>query len=164
MNFDHRMKLQTEEFAAADRFSAALGSLNMTAIVDDDYPRVRASYESALDALIRACIANGRMDGSPVRSTPRIDAILEEIREEIANAVTKFPTWPSRLVDAGNVVSEEAGELAKACLQVTYEPHKETLLGVRDEAIQTAAMCVRLLLSIDAYDCTPGPQHEQGLQ
>ena len=96
--------------------------------------------------------------------TPKIDAILNEIREEIANAVTKFPTWPTRLIDAGNVVSEEAGELAKACLQVTYEPHKETLLGVRDEAIQTAAMCVRLLLSIEDCDCTPGPQHKQGLQ
>lgn len=95
---------------------------------------------------------------------PNIDAIIEEIREEIANAVTKFPTWPTRLIDAGNVVSEEAGELAKACLQVTYEPHKETLLGVRDEAIQTAAMCVRLLLSIENYDCSPGPQHKQDFE
>lgn len=96
--------------------------------------------------------------------TPNIDSILNEIRAEIDNAVRKFPTWPTRLIDAGNVVSEEAGELAKACLQVTYEPQKETLLGVRDEAIQTAAMCVRLLLSIENYDCTPGPQHRQGLQ
>jgi len=46
---------------------------------------------------------------------------------------------------------------------VTYEPHKETLAGVRKEAIQTAAMCIRFLLSMDRYDCTPGPQHEQGL-
>jgi NTP pyrophosphatase (non-canonical NTP hydrolase) len=99
-----------------------------------------------------------------MNETPKIDAILDEIREEIDNAVRKFPTWPTRLIDAGNVVSEEAGELAKACLQVTYEPHKETLLGVRDEAIQTAAMCVRLLLSLEQYDCAPGPQHEQGLQ
>jgi len=87
--------------------------------------------------------------------------IIAEITAEIERATTKFPTWPTRIIDAGNVVSEEAGELAKACLQVTYEKHKETISGVRSEAIQTAAMCIRFLLSIDRYDTTPGPQHNQ---
>lgn len=89
--------------------------------------------------------------------------ITSEIMLEVERATDKFPTWPTRIIDAGNVVSEEAGELAKACLQVTYEPHKETLAGVRAEAVQTAAMCVRFLASIDRYDVTPGPQHEQEL-
>ena len=92
-----------------------------------------------------------------------VDHIMAEIEAEIARAVVKFPTWPTRIIDAGNVVSEEAGELAKACLQVTYEPHKETIEGARNEAIQTAASCIRFLLSIDKYDCSPGPQHEQEL-
>lgn len=164
MNTENRMELQTKEFDAADAFAKALRALNLTPIVDDDYPQVRRRYEHALEQLLVACAANGRWLQGGINKTPKIDAILDEIREEIANAVTKFPTWPTRLIDAGNVVSEEAGELAKACLQVTYEPHKETLLGVRDEAIQTAAMCVRLLLSIEQYDRTPGPQHRQGLQ
>jgi len=93
----------------------------------------------------------------------KLQSIFSEIEQELGRAVVKFPTWPTRLVDAGNVVSEEAGELAKACLQVTYEPHKETLEGARMEAIQTAAMAIRFLLSIEEYDCTPGPQHEQDI-
>jgi hypothetical protein len=79
----------------------------------------------------------------------------------VEKAIHKFPTWPTRIIDAGNVVTEEAGDLAKACLQVTYEKHKETLEGVRMEAIQTAAMCIRFLASMDRYDCSPGPQHKQ---
>lgn len=93
--------------------------------------------------------------------TNKAVAIIDEIVAEVEKAARKFPTWPTRIIDAGNVVSEEAGELAKACLQVTYEKHKETLDGVRMEAIQTAAMCVRFLASMDRYDCSPGEQHEQ---
>lgn len=87
--------------------------------------------------------------------------IVNDIMLEVIKATIKFPTWPTRIIDAGGVVFEEAGELAKACLQVTYEPDKETMAGVRTEAIQTAAMCIRFLSSIDYYDVTPGPQHKQ---
>lgn len=87
--------------------------------------------------------------------------IMGEIMAEVAKATRKFPTWPTRIIDAGNVVSEEAGELAKACLQVTYEKEKETLDGVRTEAVQTAAMCIRFLASMDVYDTSPGEQHHQ---
>lgn len=90
-----------------------------------------------------------------------IHPILAEIMVEVEKATLKFPTWPTRVIDAGNVVSEEAGELAKACLQVTYEKHKETLDGVRMEAIQTAAMAIRFLASMDRYDTSPGEQHAQ---
>ena len=88
-------------------------------------------------------------------------SIVAEVLAEVEKATRKFPTWPTRIIDAGNVVSEEAGELAKACLQVTYEKEKETLAGARTEAIQTAAMCFRFLASIDRYDTSPGEQHEQ---
>ena len=90
-----------------------------------------------------------------------MEDIVNEILAEVEKATAKFPTWPTRIIDAGNVVAEEAGELSKACLQVTYEPHKETMDGVRMEAIQTAAMCVRFLASIARYDTAPGPQHSQ---
>lgn len=90
-----------------------------------------------------------------------IEQAIELIRAEVSKATTKFPTWPTRVIDAGNVVSEEAGELAKACLQATYEKHKETPEGVRMEAVQTGAMAIRFLMSMDRYDFTPGPQHSQ---
>ncbi len=89
------------------------------------------------------------------------DEAIELICIELQEAVSKFPTWPTRAIDAGNVVSEEAGELAKACLQATYEKHKESPEGVQMEAVQTGAMAVRFLMSMGKYDYTPGPQHEQ---
>lgn len=90
-----------------------------------------------------------------------IDEAMELIRAEVAKATRKFPTWPTRVIDAGNVVSEEAGELAKACLQSTYEQDKSGRDEIRMEAIQTGAMAVRFLMSLHRYDFSPGEQHEQ---
>ncbi len=156
---DDRFALQNREFAAGQLFSDALRAHDLTPIVDDDYPEIRNRYESAVNTLIRAFTDNGRLPAA--RHPSPLDVVILEIKAELVFALGKFPTWPTRLIDAGNVVFEEAGELSKACLQVTYEPHKETLDGVRKEAIQTAAMAIRFLLSVDKYDCTPGPQHNQ---
>lgn len=90
-----------------------------------------------------------------------IDEAIEAIRAEVAKATAKFPTWPTRVIDAAAVVGEEAGELTKACLEATYEKHKETPEGVQREAIQTGAMAVRFLMSMARYDYSEGPQHSQ---
>ena len=86
-----------------------------------------------------------------------IDAIVDEL----AKATDKFPTWPDDPVHAASVVFEEAGELQKATLEHMYEPHKSDLLDVRDEAIQTAAMALRFLISLHRYQFTPCKQHSQ---
>ncbi len=91
-----------------------------------------------------------------------LSAIMAEIEQEIGRAVAKFPAWPTDIIHAGNVVSEEAGELAKAILQAVYEPHKSTLTDVREEAVQTAAMCIRFLVSMDRYELMTSDQHLQG--
>lgn len=57
---DDRMALQSAEFDAMEKLADAWRSLTMTAIVDDDYPRVRHQYEGALTAFLTACKANGR--------------------------------------------------------------------------------------------------------
>ena len=54
------MDAQSAEFDAMEKLAAAWRSLTMTAIVDDDYPRVRHQYEGALRAFLTACKANGR--------------------------------------------------------------------------------------------------------
>lgn len=59
------------------------------------------------------------------------------------------------------VLGEEFGELTKAMLQLTYEPHKNSAAEVRSEAVQTAAMALRLLASLDVYEYRPGVQHAQ---
>jgi hypothetical protein len=92
-----------------------------------------------------------------------LTGIWEEIDEELHRAINKFPTWPTDIIHAGNVVSEEAGELSKAVLQAVYEPNKSNIEDVRKEAIQTAAMCIRFIRSLDAerYELEPCEQHSQ---
>jgi NTP pyrophosphatase (non-canonical NTP hydrolase) len=88
--------------------------------------------------------------------------VMNEIAAEIRAATQKFPEWPTDPIHAAGVVLEESGELAKAVLQETYEPHKQARDAVRKEAIQTAAMAIRFLLSIDRYQFAPSAQHRQG--
>ncbi|MBE0533691.1 MAG: hypothetical protein IH626_22945 [Rhodospirillales bacterium] len=89
-------------------------------------------------------------------------SIIDEIAAEVARATVKFPTWPTDPLHAVAVLGEEFGELTKAMLQLTYEPHKTSAEDVRKEAVQTAAMAMRLLMSLDRYTYTPGTQHRQG--
>lgn len=88
-------------------------------------------------------------------------ALFREVLAECERATAKYPTWPDDAIHAAAVVFEEAGELQKATLQHAYEPHKADLLDVRDEAIQTAAMCLRFLASLHRYSFRRGSQHSQ---
>jgi hypothetical protein len=85
----------------------------------------------------------------------------DEIAAEVERAVAKFPTWPTDPLHALAVLGEEFGELTKAMVQLTYEPHKTSAGEVKAEAIQTAAMALRLYRSLDLYEYRPGVQHKQ---
>lgn len=87
--------------------------------------------------------------------------IIEQVFAEISRATEKFPTWPSDPLHALAVLSEEFGELSKDMLQLVYEPHKTNIDNARKEAIQTAAMAIRLAMSLDSYDYSPCEQHSQ---
>ena len=84
-----------------------------------------------------------------------------EVLDEVCRATRKFPTWPSDPIHAAAVVTEECGELVKAVTEHTYEPHKSSRDDVRKEALQTAAMAVRFLMSMDVYRFAPCEQHSQ---
>lgn len=84
-----------------------------------------------------------------------------EVYAEIDRATAKFPTWPTDPLHAVSVLGEEYGELVKAVLQHAYEPRKSELSDVREEAIQTAAMALRFVRSIDQYEFTRCKQHSQ---
>lgn len=96
-----------------------------------------------------------------IAAKPAPVAALGEVIAEIRKATAKFPTWPTDPLHAFAVLGEEVGELQKATLQAVYEPHKSTKDDVRNEAIQTAAMAIRFLMSLDAYEYSKCPQHEQ---
>lgn len=84
-----------------------------------------------------------------------------ELAEEIANAINKFPTWPTDPLHALAVLGDEFGELTKAMLQLTYEPHKSSVEKVRTEALQTVAVALRLFRSLDRYEYHRSEQHDQ---
>ena len=86
---------------------------------------------------------------------------LEHIMVEIHQSMEKYPTWPTDPIHALAVLGEEYGELTKDVLQMTYEPHKSSIQNVRTEAIQTAAMAIRFVMSLDKYEYTALKQHTQ---
>ena len=88
--------------------------------------------------------------------------LLDEVKAELDRAVVKFPTWPTDPFHALAVLGEEYGELTKAVLQHTYEPHKNvTRHDIRAEAIQTAAMALRWAMSLPVYPYRRCEQHTQ---
>ena len=87
--------------------------------------------------------------------------VTDQVFAEVKRATLKFPTWPTDPLHALAVLGEEHGELTKAMLQLTYEPHKTDANEVRTEAIQTAAMALRLAMSLDRYSYRQSPQHYQ---
>lgn len=89
------------------------------------------------------------------------NTVVNEILKEVERATLKFPTWPTDPLHALAILGEEYGELTKAVLQWTYEPHKTSLDEIRIEAIQTAAMALRFALSLDAYAYDESYQHMQ---
>ena len=92
-----------------------------------------------------------------------MDRIYSEIFAELDRAIDKFPTWPSDPLHAIAVLGEEYGELVKGVLQLVYEPHKTNLEAVRQEAVQTAAMAIRFMVSFDVYNYQKSQQHGQQL-
>ena len=89
--------------------------------------------------------------------------VIKQILQELDRATAKFPTWPTDPLHALAVLGEEFGELTKAMLQFTYEPRKGvTRQDIREEAIQTAAMALRLAMSLPCYQYRKAPQHSQG--
>lgn len=97
----------------------------------------------------------------------RIDGVVflpgdwQLVMDEVARATLKFPTWPTDPLHAVAILGEEFGELTKAVLQTTYEPHKMHDGELRAEAIQTAAMALRFLASLACYKFAPCAQHKQ---
>ena len=78
-----------------------------------------------------------------------IAIILEEVVQEFISAQKQHPHWPDDLIHGATILAEESGEVVKAALQYTYEPHKGTnLYDLEKELIQTAAMAIRNLVHI----------------
>ena len=65
------------------------------------------------------------------------------INDELESAIKKYPDFPIDLIHQVSIMNEEAGESIRAALNHVY--HNEQIENVRNEIIQTAAMCIRVL-------------------
>lgn len=114
-----------------------------------------------IDATRDSVVARWSLRASTFSRADAMTAAIEQILEEAKRATQKFPTWPTDPLHALAILGEEFGELTKDMLQLTYEPHKTNKDKVRIEAIQTAAMALRLFQSLDHYKYRPSEQHSQ---
>lgn len=76
------------------------------------------------------------------------DEILKAISMECKRAERIHPIWPSDIIHQTAIMVEEAGETLKAALEVHFKENKTTIEKVKSEAIQTAAMCFRILKNL----------------
>ena len=70
----------------------------------------------------------------------------DEIQQELERAEKKHPDFPKDMFQQLAIMQEEAGEVTKAVLHYHYEGG--TLEDVREELVQTAAMCMRMLSAL----------------
>ena len=91
-------------------------------------------------------------------NTPTVNP---DVLREVERAMQKYPAWPNDPLHALAILGEEFGELTKEMVQLTYEPHKTDHRKVEMEAIQTAAMALRLVMSLHRYHYMPAHQHLQ---
>lgn len=114
----------------------------------------------AVEALVRQVLRD-LPQSTPAAQGDALTPAARDVLVEVKRATVKFPTWPTDPLHALAVLGEEFGELTKDMLQLTYEPHKTSTENVRTEAIQTAAMALRLCMSLDRYEYRACAQHHQ---
>lgn len=73
--------------------------------------------------------------------------IRRAVEAELCEAKKKWPKSYKDVIHAVAVMNEEAGEAIQAALDMTYDDG--SIKKVKDEVIQTAAMCFRILENID---------------
>lgn len=79
---------------------------------------------------------------------PEAATILILIHQELERAESKHPNWPTDPVYMDQIVNEEKGEVTRAVVQYCIEG-TGSKQAIKDELIQTAAMCVRMLKMLE---------------
>lgn len=134
---------------AVKALCADFAAITTAAVPPEGWP-----LASAADRAMRA-------QAAPVAQWDALTQAARDVLAEVERATRKFPTWPTDPLHALAVLGEEFGELTKDMLQLTYEPHKTSTENVRTEAMQTAAMALRLYMSLEGYEYKACEQHSQ---
>ncbi len=68
---------------------------------------------------------------------------MRAIKKELKRAKSIHPNWPKDPIHQAAIITEEAGEVLQAANNYVY--HTASQDKIREEVIQTAAMCLRWL-------------------
>ncbi|WP_261370078.1 hypothetical protein [Yersinia aldovae] len=93
------------------------------------------------------CIHQSRRQGKFIRA--QYASISTEIIDEAIRVSKIHPQWPTDAVHAVSILTEESGGLMKAAIEYHY--NNGDIEAVREEAVQTGAMALRVLMHIDKY-------------
>ncbi len=85
---------------------------------------------------------NEAWDRVPEPFKQRVIAVMIELDR----ACLKHPNFPTDKIHQAAIVGEESGELLQAAIKNRYEGGN--LLAIEEEAVQTAAMCFRMLIHL----------------
>lgn len=97
----------------------------------------------------------------------RLEATVERlgkyapIQAELERAEKKHPNFPTDMFHQLAIMQEEAGEVTKAVLHYKYEDG--TFEHIREELIQTAAMCMRMLQNVTECKLPTHAKRRNGL-
>lgn len=103
---------QNIEFDAVNLLAAEWGKLRTVAVVDDDYPRMRHYYESALKTFIAALETNGRLP------TPMLKLDVQAIAKIIGTSPSPLDTAEDKPCDRG---CERPGGGTCICTELNME-------------------------------------------
>lgn len=68
---------------------------------------------------------------------------------ELERAKAKHPNFPRNMFEQLAIMQEEAGEVTKAVLH--FQRENGTLHDIKEELVQTAAMCMRMYEALDEH-------------
>ena len=73
--------------------------------------------------------------------------LAKEIKHELSRSIEKHPNYPRNRFEQVCIIQKELGEVTKAVLQLEQES-KGSIQEIKSELIQTAAMCIKMLINM----------------
>lgn len=128
----------------AEAFQKTLSKVEPTSDIFDAYASLYLTPYPPTHGIFSGFTA--RRPGKSTRA--QYATISSEIIDEVIRA-SSHPTWPTDAVHAVSILTEESGELMKAAIEYHY--NNGDIEAVREEAVQTGAMALRVLMHIDKY-------------
>ena len=73
------------------------------------------------------------------------EQVFALVRTELDRARMRYPAWPTDIVHAAAIASEESGEVVKSVNNYFWDQGDDTWQDIEKEAIQAIAMWCRFL-------------------